>query len=54
MRPRRVCTTVYLDRRQRTALARLTRRTRVSASAFIREGVDAILRKYRPQKGEQK
>ena len=43
----KVAVTVYLEKEQATELKALTQRTRVPQQEYIREGVDAVLAKYR-------
>ncbi len=47
LRLKKVPTTVYLEEEQAKALKELSERTRVPQQAFIREGVDYVLRRYR-------
>ena len=46
----RVRVQVYLDADQHAALKRLSAETRVKVSDYIREGADAVLKKYRKRK----
>ena len=43
---KRLLTSLYLDPRQKDALAELSKRTRVPASVYLREAVDDMLAKY--------
>lgn len=47
-------TNVYLDPPVLKALKELSERTRVPASAYIREGVDIVIAKYAPKKTKGK
>ena len=46
MAERKVSTSVYLTEEQNAALRKLSNATRVSFAAYVREGVDLILKKY--------
>jgi len=48
---RRVMMPVYLDPAQRTALKRLSDRTRVPMQIYLREGLDDLLKKYAKKGG---
>lgn len=37
----------YLEPKQKEALEKLSKKTRVSMNAYIREGVDMVLKKYK-------
>lgn len=50
---RKVCTTIYLEAEQVAALKRLKARTRVPVSAYIREGIDEVLRRYGEAKSHE-
>lgn len=43
----KVSVSVYLEKKQADELKALTERTRVPQQEYIREGVDAVLAKYR-------
>lgn len=53
--PQRICvmgrkkisTTIYITDEQDEGLKELSRRTKVPVSVYIREGIDAVLNKYR-------
>ena len=52
---RKVLRTIFLDKEQLARLNRLSEITRVPKSAYIREGIDIILKKYEKQlKGRYK
>ena len=52
---RKVLTTFYIDKEQFSRLNRLSAITRVPKSAYIREGIDSILKMYDKQlKGRHK
>lgn len=44
-------TPAYLTREQRDGLARLSKATRIPMQAYIREGVELVLAKYRKKGG---
>jgi predicted DNA-binding protein len=43
---KKVITTIYLNPDQKEKLRRLSAKTRVPISGFIREGVDHVLKRY--------
>jgi len=45
----KISTTVYLTVEQDEALKKLSERTRVAVAAYIREGIDMVLKKYEGQ-----
>ncbi|MFB3081900.1 MAG: ribbon-helix-helix domain-containing protein [Gammaproteobacteria bacterium] len=49
MKGRRVVVSVYLDPEQKTALDKLSKTTRVPVAAYLREGVDLVLSRYKKQ-----
>lgn len=48
---RRTLSTVYLDPKHKSALDRLSKRTRVPKAAYLREGAELVLRKYKITRG---
>ena len=52
---KKALTTFWMDKEQLARLNRLSEITRVPKSAYIRDGIDIILKKYEKQlKGRQK
>ncbi len=52
---KKVLTTCYIDKEQFARLNRLSAITRVPKAAYIREGIDIVLKKYEKQlKGRTK
>ncbi len=49
MKGRRVVVSVYLDPEQKTALDKLSKTTRVPVAAYLREGVDLVLSRYKKE-----
>ena len=47
MTTKRKSTLIYLDHKQHADLKKLSEKTRVSASAYVREAVDMVLKKYK-------
>ena len=44
---KKISTTIYITEEQDEELKELSRRTKVPVSVYIREGIDAVLGKYR-------
>ena len=47
MRRKKISTTVYITEEQDKKLKELSRRTKVPASVYIREGIDHVLARYK-------
>jgi predicted DNA-binding protein len=46
---KKISTTIYITEEQDQRLKELSRKTKVSMSVFIREGIDLVLDKYKEQ-----
>ena len=46
---KKISTTIYITEEQDQKLKELSRKTKVSMSVFIREGIDLVLDKYKEQ-----
>ena len=46
---KKVLSTIYLDKEQLARLNKLSEITRVPKAAYIREGIDIVLKKYEKQ-----
>lgn len=44
---KKISTTIYITEEQEEGLKELSRRTKVPVSVYIREGIDAVLSKYK-------
>ncbi len=49
MSRKKICTTVYITYEQDKSLKSLHDRTQVAVAAYIREGIDMVLEKYKEQ-----
>ena len=49
MTKKKISTTVYITEEQDQQLKELSRRTKVPVSVYIREGIDAVLDRYKSQ-----